>query len=1123
MRTICCVLCWAWFWLAVPLLASPAAPLDAVIDGLQEQAGQAPAPGLVVSAALKKMAEPYRRGDYQAALALAQATLPYTEQHLGKDHPQTLTIVNDLAAFYHALGRYGAAEPLYRRARATRERVLGVDHPETLTSVNGLAKLYHDQGRYGEAESLFNRVLPARERVLGENHPETLTSVNGLARLYHYQGRYGEAESLFNRVLPARERVLGENHPETLTSVNNLAELYGYQGRYGEAAPLFRFALATRERVLGVDHPDTLDSANYLAVLYWSQGRYGEAEPLYRRVLAARERVLGVDHPETLTSINYLALLYRDQGRYGEAEPLFRRALAARERVLGVDHPHTLASVNNLALLYRSRGRYGEAEPLYRRALAIRERVLGVDNHETLVIVNNLALLYRSQGRYDEAESLLRRVLATNERVLGEDHPNTLESVSSLAVLYRDQGRYDEAEPLLRRAMTVSEQVLGKDHPETLLRVNNLAVFYRDQGIYGKAEPLLRRVVTASQRLLGVDHPDTLGNANDLAVLYRDQGRYDEAEPLLRRTLVDSERALGKDHPRTLEVRMNLVMSRLNLGNVDLALLDLRRLDEDLRGYVGGELTSTLKESVKRHLLVSQSTLQDVVYTLAVTLDDRDARRLAADVLLRWKRFAGEAEAGIARLARTNRDPRIVAAATDVDAARASLSRAVHLPNPNPDQLHQLHEALDTAERELAQLSAEFAAERRHRAVTWESVRDALPAGSALLELRLYRPVNFTTGKSSPPHWLALLMPADPEEGPELLFQDLGPIDNTRTLVDRFRAEPTNRAIGTGLYCKLFCALYPVISAFSTLYLAPDGELNLVALGALRLPSGEHWVERQALRQIRTGRHLIPRPSAAAGVGLLALGGVDYDRFGESNGKPSTVAVLAEDDSRALAESRERLRQSAEVLPHLPHTRLEVDAITQRYRDVYGHRPTTWIAAEASEQRLKALRQAPRIVHLATHGFFLDALETRTERPLTLSGLALAGANRGMKGDYGPADEDGVLYALEAQALGLEGTELVTLSACDTGRGEVDYSEGVYGLVRAFHTAGAKNVLMSLWPIDDALAKDFMTEFYQHLFDPANRSPHQALRKTQLAWIASNDPTRASPGYWAPYVLVERN
>ena len=141
---------------------------------------------------------------------------------------------------------------------------------------------------------------------------------------------------------------------------------------------------------------------------------------------------------------------------------------------------------------------------------------------------------------------------------------------------------------------------------------------------------------------------------------------------------------------------------------------------------------------------------------------------------------------------------------------------------------------------------------------------------------------------------------------------------------------------------------------------------------------------------------------------------------------------------------------------------------------------------------------------------------------MVLSGLALAGANQGLQGQLSPAGEDGILYALEVQGLNLEGTELVVLSACDAGKGTVDYSDGVYGLVRAFRTAGARHVLMTLQPVNDSRAKEFMLRFYQHWFDQNLSDPAKALRATQLSFIDENDPELKLPSLWAPFVLVEK-
>ena len=290
---------------------------------------------------------------------------------------------------------------LYEQVLAERERVLGPDHPDTLTIRNNLAGAYYSVGRFGEAIELYEQVLADRVRVLGPDHPDTLTTRNNLAGAYYFAGRFGEAIELLGRVLAERERVLGSDHPDTLTTRNNLAFAYHSAGRFDEAIELYERVLAEQERVLGPDHPDTLTVRNNLAFAYHSAGRFGEAIELFERVLADQERVLGPDHPGTLTTRNSLAGAYEDVGRFGEAIELFERVLADQERVLGPDHPETLNARDNLALAYDAVGRLAEAIDAWEELLPDCQRVLGLGHPLTKLVQKNLEAAKRKMNPPD--------------------------------------------------------------------------------------------------------------------------------------------------------------------------------------------------------------------------------------------------------------------------------------------------------------------------------------------------------------------------------------------------------------------------------------------------------------------------------------------------------------------------------------------------------------------------------------------------------------------------------------------------------------------------------------------------------------------------------------------------
>jgi prophage maintenance system killer protein len=119
--------------------------------------------------------------------------------------------------------KYEQAEEMHRQALGLRETVLGKEHPYTLTSMNNLANLLSNQGKYEQAEEMHRQALRLKEAVLGKEHPSTLTSMNNLANFLSNQGKYEQAEEMHRQVLGLRETVLGKEHPSTLTSMNNLA------------------------------------------------------------------------------------------------------------------------------------------------------------------------------------------------------------------------------------------------------------------------------------------------------------------------------------------------------------------------------------------------------------------------------------------------------------------------------------------------------------------------------------------------------------------------------------------------------------------------------------------------------------------------------------------------------------------------------------------------------------------------------------------------------------------------------------------------------------------------------------------------------------------------------------
>jgi len=1071
---------------------------------------------------LRSLGQVYKRmGKYTEAEQLLQKSLHLSKKIWGEKHPRTLFVLNILADLNTEQGHYKKAESLYQDVLPVLKQILGEEHPQTLNSMIQIALLYQKQGRYTESESLLKHTLNVSEQVLGEEAPQTLGSLNNLAMLYSLQDRYKEAEQLYQHVLILGEKVKGKNHPDTLSVINNLADLYSTQSHYDKALPLLKHVLDMSKQTLGETHPDTLITLHSLARLYKRQGRYTEAEKLYEEVKCISEQVLGDKHPNTLFATSSLAGVYERQGHYEKAEKLEKDILPIRKQILGEEHPDTLGSIKSLARLYVAQGHYGEAESLYQHVLPIYERVFGKNHLQTLDIANSFGDLYRIQDRYDEAESLLLRALEGFERVLGKTHPDTLVAINSLAALYEAQKSYKKAEQLYQRALQTGERVLGNKHPYILSTMNNLAFVYHAQELYQESESLYKRSLALIEEVHGKLHPHTFRTVNNLAVLYHLQNRYKEAEALYQRALATSKDVLGEVHPDTIGQIRSLISFYFSLQKPEKILPLLKRLQANALDYAEMELSTTIGEAQKRRFLTKQRSLQDLALSFAVQYPEPEHIQFAATVALRWNQVHGEEVFVLQRLGRQSNKTEVQELTQKIRQERTRLSRLANQQNVEPKILQTSLSELARLEVALSKLSRKYKNHLAVRNLDLDKVRNALPSESALLVLKAYKYFDAKEETSFSPRYLAFLIPTANNENATIQMLDLGKAKGItlRGMMlqtsmedghsDLYQQLFSAKDVAADLYQHLFAKWDTRLASFKSLYILPDHWLHLLNFERLKLPDRHYWIERQPLHRIQSAQDFIRDKLSSKGQGLVALGGIEYGTYADT----AAQQVAINDTQRNLS------RQITAGFKALEYSGKEAQSIL----NLFGSSESTqlWLGKEAREQRLKQLTQAPYALHLATHGFYLEN-QTKLDRAMVLSGLALANANQGIQGKLDQDGEDGVLYAMEVLDLNLEGTQLVTLSACDTGQGVVDYNEGVYGLLRAFRIAGVQHILMTLRSVGDKKAYRFMLAFYLRWFESGGlEHPAKALRDTKLHFIRSQKAEERDPEFWSPYVLVE--
>ena len=987
-------------------------------------------------------------------------------------------------------------------------------------------KLYAER-RYADAVPLVEKALALREKSLPPGDLKIANSVRDLAELRLMLGQLDRAEPLYERAVAMVEAALGKEELGLASLLNNLGVIRLEKGDLPRALVLFQRALAIREKALPPAHPEIVSSLDRIGDVHRKAQAYDEALGFYRRAHAIREKALGPDHPVIAGSLQAVAAVEIEAGDYRGARERLARALAIREKAEGPDTVDVALVLNNMAELSLRLGRYVEAEPLYVRSLAIFEKQKGPDAPEVGTLAGNLGSLHVERGDYDRALPLLQRALAVHERALGKEHTDVAGDLGNLAEVHMMRGDLASAEPLLVRALAIRERAHGKEDGRVAVAVHNLASLYQEKGDLDRAEPLLVRALAIWEKARGPEDPDVSRAANNLASLYDDKGELDRAEALYRRALAIQEKVLGPAHPLVAISLFNLAATYERKDDLAKAREAYERANELAERHLAVMMTAGSEQQRLRAAdQLTWLTQGTVSFHLARAKASADAATLAMTTVLRRKGRVLDAVAEGLGALRARLTPEARERFDALAAVRAQMAAATLRGGAGRAALDALEPKAQALEAALAAESAEFRASGH--AVALADVQRALPDGAVLVEVVSYRPFDAKKRRLErwgAPHYAAYVLgrtgaPAAVDLG------EAAPID---AAVESLRAaladprSPRAKDLGRALGERVYRPIAPLLGGSRTVLVSPDGALNLVPWGAFVGDDGHYLIERASFTYLTSGRDLLRLGARAPSRGAPVV--VAAPAFDAAPVKRGAEGATREAD--VAPESRGVLAKLK--FPPLPGTEGEAAALRETLSGAQ-----VWTADRATKKALRGVH-GPRILHVATHGFFFgparppaaspgtrgfeleaaggggDGAHTAAvENPLLRSGLALAGANA--KGD---AKAEGMLTALEAAGLDLWGTKLVVLSACETGVGDVRAGDGVYGLRRALVMAGAETQVMSLWKVADEATKKTMVGYYRRL--AAGEGRGEAMRGVQLELAA--DEATAHPFYWASFIV----
>jgi CHAT domain-containing protein/tetratricopeptide (TPR) repeat protein len=824
--------------------------------------------------------------------------------------------------------------------------------------------------------------------------------------------------------------------------------------------------------------------------------------------------ITGARAGQALGQATYLlGTLYQVHGDFQQAEAMFKRSLSVREEVLGPDHEDVAESLTGLADLYRYRVPYLRIEPLYNRALEIRRKRFGAAHASVAAALDSFAAFVADRGETSRAEAMYKEALEITERLTGATHPALASILLHLGRLYRENGRLESAVELHTRAISILATAIRSDDPEMAVALSELAEDLYMRRDIARAAELFQRALAITEKSLGPANPRVARLIWSLAEVHRFEGQRLHAESLYLRSRDILRKTLGENHPWIAQLLQRLAGMYRDMGIPEKAI----RLEEDALEIEERNLALIVAAGSEEQKLAYMERLEESTrkaLSLPSLTNGREPKavRLALTTLLRRKGRVAENGSESMIALRRDGNPGTAAMLGQLAAARGRLSASL-FQSGSADQLVLLESEVRRIESDLNARSSYF--RQYQQPVTIERVQERIPPGALLVEFAAYYPreevetLTYRSQRFGKRRYGAFVLG---NRGAPAWF-DVGDARDIDELVMRFRANARNPRShefsrpARELEKRMIQPLKQTQKNLQWLILAPSGSLNLVPFAALLDRNERFLIETLELSYLSSGRDLLrfgtsPPPREQPWVFASPKFDLGFTAGAEDPHAADRSTDFSRFDYPPLPGAAEEGQQVASQLP--------------------GARLVT--GESATEEALKGVK-GPAILHIATHGFFLDDQTplplgesiapgstpvAHLESPLVRSGLVFAGVKQKRSGN----GEDGVLTALEAASLDLVGTKLVVLSACDTGVGTLSNGEGVFGLRRALLLAGAQTQVVTLWAVSDRTTRTLMAMYYQGLLSGDGRAA--SLRKAQKAMIA--DPALKHPFYWAPFV-----
>ncbi len=991
----------------------------------------------------------------------------------GQDAPETIKA--RLESSYFIALYAGGVQPAIRIFDKSWQKVLRPQLAPTnniyYMLLNMQAKLYELTDRFAEARTAYDEATRLVANRFGKTDARYGAQLNKIANLDMAAGNYKRAEENLGEAMVIIKADKGERDVEYIRVLRSMSKLYSVMALYDESESI-------------------LEKSVYL------QSRSYESTAS-----------VGSNALDAQSKLDFL------RGNYGRAEATLDQTVAMREKS-STENQDLIDPLLLLSEIYLATGDFAAAEAKARRAGAIARTVFGDSSLRSLNCKLVIGKVTAAMGDFERAEEVLGVVNAQLRRKLGPDHIEVAEAETELALIqYQGGFKAEKVAPLLTDALRITEKNLGSDHPQFAGCLKNMAALYTDEGKLDLAAEYLEKAHAIYTAKLGAKNP---GSAEVLLLggdVWRYKGNVNKAESFYKKSRDMYKGLLGDKHPKYVQAIGRVARAEYMKGNVKASLEMLDQTTVIYLQYIQDYFPNMSDREKTRFWNLIKPDFE--LYTgLAVRLSANQPELLgkAYDYALATKAVLLTASLKVKNRILNSNNEKLISDYRSWLTKRELITSATGL---NAEQLKErnidvskLTEETEALEISLSSGSEAFAKSNENRKYSWKEVKSALATGEYAVEILRYRIFN---GKFTDSIQYAALVLNGASKTPELVILPEGNKLETRAL-KFYRNNIKFKQDDEESYNAFWKPIKNKIPDNTTVYLSAEGAYSQVNLETLKAPDGKYVIDKNNIVPVSSTRDLIPPPTSRKSSSAPVKA-------------PELTAFLLGNPTYYDASSGMSAPDGEQSWDELPGSELEVNELSKL---LAGKKWSTnaYVNNKATEDEVKKMN-SPRVCHIATHGFFLEEeensdldnvglrSETRmAENAMLRSGILLRNGGDLFREKGNLNKRNGILTAYEAMNLNLDNTELVVLSACETGLGQVHLGEGVYGLQRALMVAGAHNVIMSLFKVSDQVSQKLMLEFYKNWLNGANK------RDAFITAKRSIKKEYPEPLYWGSFVMM---